>query len=104
MPLDPQRTLFIGVPANALPARTYKFFDTVDVNEFQLIAWNAETFAADTQEKTGQSVTTPFLPSVIGPELNKKGNITNTCPSFVQLNICAIFSSYSSLSRRQVNG
>jgi hypothetical protein len=55
MPLDPQRTLFIGVPASALPARTYKFFDTIDVNEFQLIAWNAETFAADTQEKTGQS-------------------------------------------------
>src|SRR6267143_6672424 len=55
MPLDPQRTLFIGMPGSAIPARTYKFFDTVNVNEFQLIAWNAETFVADTQEKTGQS-------------------------------------------------
>jgi len=55
MPLDPQRTLLIGMPVSAVLARTYKFFDTVDINEFRLIAWNAETFAADTQEKTGQS-------------------------------------------------
>ena len=41
--------------ASAVLARTYKFFDTVDINEFRLIAWDAETFAADTQEETGQS-------------------------------------------------
>jgi hypothetical protein len=55
MPLDPQRTLLLGMPSSAIPARTYKFFDSFNVNEFQLIAWNAETFVADTQETTGQS-------------------------------------------------
>jgi hypothetical protein len=55
MPLDPQRTLFIGIPASAIPARTYKFFDILHVNEFKLIAWNAETFISDIQETTGQS-------------------------------------------------
>jgi hypothetical protein len=55
MLVDPQRILFIGMPAHALPARPYNFFDTFNVNEFLLVAWNAETFVADTQEKTGQS-------------------------------------------------
>jgi len=55
MPLDPQRTLFIGMPGSANTCSAVQVFDTVNVNEFQLIAWNAETFVADTQEKTGQS-------------------------------------------------
>jgi hypothetical protein len=41
--------------ASAIPARTNKFFDMFNVNEFQMIAWDAETFISDTQEKTGQS-------------------------------------------------
>src|SRR5262249_26239314 len=32
-----------------------KFFDSYDVNEFQLVAWNAETFVIETQETTGRS-------------------------------------------------
>jgi hypothetical protein len=55
MPLDPQRTLFLGVPTSAIGGRTHKFFDPYDVNEFQLVAWNAETFVIDTQETTGRS-------------------------------------------------
>ena len=55
MPLDPQRTLFIGMPASAIPVRTCKFFNSFNVSEFQLVAWNVETFVADTQETTGQS-------------------------------------------------
>jgi hypothetical protein len=49
MPLDPQRTLLIGIPANAIPVRTSKFFDAFNVSEFQLAAWNAETFDFETQ-------------------------------------------------------
>jgi hypothetical protein len=55
MPLDRQRILFIGMPASAIPARPYNFLDTQNVNEFLLVAWNAETFPAGMQEKTGQS-------------------------------------------------
>src|SRR6266446_7259508 len=47
MPLDPQRTLLIGAPETSVPARTSKFFDALNVNEFQLIAWNAITFMQD---------------------------------------------------------
>jgi hypothetical protein len=54
MPLDAQRILFIGIPASAIPARTNTFFDTFNVDEFHLVAWNEETFVADTQEKTDQ--------------------------------------------------
>jgi hypothetical protein len=54
MLLDRRRILFIGMPANALPASPYKFFDMFNVDEFKLIAWDAETFVADIQEKTGQ--------------------------------------------------
>jgi hypothetical protein len=64
MPLDPQRTLFIGMPASAIPARTYKFFDMFNVNEFKLIVWNTETFISDTQEKTGQSFQRPHHPFI----------------------------------------
>jgi hypothetical protein len=55
MPLDTQRTLFIGIPPSAIPARAYKFFDMFNVDEFKLIAWNAGSFISDTEEKTGQS-------------------------------------------------
>jgi hypothetical protein len=55
MPLDPQRTLFIGAPANALPVRTCKFFDSFNASESQIIVWNAETFVIETQTTTGQS-------------------------------------------------
>ena len=54
MPLDRQRTLFIGMPANAISVRTCKFFDSFNVSEFQLVAWNVETFVSETQNTTGQ--------------------------------------------------
>ena len=54
MPLDRQRTLFIGMPENAIPVRTCKFFDSFNVSEFQLVAWNVETFVSETQKTTGQ--------------------------------------------------
>src|SRR3984893_9828841 len=47
MPLDPQRTLLIGAPENSVRARKSNFFDALNVNEFQLIAWNAITFTQD---------------------------------------------------------
>jgi hypothetical protein len=55
MLLDRQRMLLIGMPANAIAVRTCKFFDSFNVNEFRLVAWNAETFVAETQDTTGQS-------------------------------------------------
>jgi hypothetical protein len=55
MLLDPQQMLLIGVPASAIPGRTSKFFDTFNVNDFQLVAWDAEAFVAETQEKTSRS-------------------------------------------------
>jgi hypothetical protein len=64
MPLDPQRILFIGIPPGAIPVRTSKFFDMFNVNDFQLVAWNAETFVAETQEKTGQSFQSHHHPFV----------------------------------------
>jgi hypothetical protein len=53
MPLDPQRTLFLGMPMSAMAGRAHKFFDSYNVNELQLVAWYAETFVIDTQETTG---------------------------------------------------
>jgi len=35
-----------------------------NVNDFQLVAWNAETFVAETQEKTGQSFQSHHHPFV----------------------------------------
>ncbi len=64
MSLDPQRILFIGIPSGAIPVRSYKFFDTFNVNDFQLVAWNAETFVSETQEKTGQSFQSHHHPFV----------------------------------------
>jgi hypothetical protein len=55
MLLDPQRILSIGMPPGAVPGRSSKFFDTFDVNDFQLLAWNVENFVAEIEEKTGQS-------------------------------------------------
>jgi tetratricopeptide (TPR) repeat protein len=55
MPLDPQQMLLIGISPGAVPVRTSKFFDTFNVNDFQLVAWNAESLVAETQEKAGQS-------------------------------------------------
>ena len=55
MLLDPQRILSIGMPPGAVPVRSSKFFDTFNVNEFQLLAWNAETLVGEIEEKTGQS-------------------------------------------------
>ena len=54
MLLDPQRILLIGIPAEVIPVRTFKFFNAFDVNDFDLVAWNAESLIAETQEKTGQ--------------------------------------------------
>jgi hypothetical protein len=54
MPLDRQRTLFIGMPANAIPVRTCKFFDSFNVSEFQIVAWKVETFVSEIQKTTGQ--------------------------------------------------
>jgi hypothetical protein len=64
MPIDPQRILFIGIPPGAIPVRTSKFFDMFNVNDFQLVAWNAETFVAETQEKTGQAFQSHHHPFV----------------------------------------
>jgi hypothetical protein len=64
MALDPQQILLIGMPPAAIPASASKFFDTFDVNDFQLVAWNAETFVAETQEKTGQSLQSYHHPFV----------------------------------------
>jgi hypothetical protein len=64
MAIDPQHILLIGTPPVAIPASASKFFDTFDVNDFQLVAWNAEAFVAETQEKTGQSLQSyhhPFI-------------------------------------------
>jgi hypothetical protein len=47
--------LFLGMPMSAIAGRMAKFFDSYDVNEFQLVAWNAETFVTDTEETTGRS-------------------------------------------------
>ena len=54
MLFNPQRILLIGMPAEVIPVRTFKFFDAFDVNDFDLVAWNAESLVAETQEKTGQ--------------------------------------------------
>ena len=54
MLLDPQRILLIGIPAEVIPVRTFKFFDPFDVNDFDLMAWNAESLVAEMQENTGQ--------------------------------------------------
>jgi hypothetical protein len=54
MLLDPQRILLIGLPPEVMPIRTFKFFDAFDVNDFDLMAWDAESFVAEMQEKTGQ--------------------------------------------------
>jgi hypothetical protein len=54
MLLDPKRILLIGMRAEVIPVRTFKFFDAFDVNDFDLVAWNAESLVAETQEKTGQ--------------------------------------------------
>jgi hypothetical protein len=64
MALDPQQILLIGTPPAAIPASASKFFDAFNVNDFQLVAWNAETFVEETQEKTGQSLQSyhhPFI-------------------------------------------
>ena len=55
MRLDPQRLLFIGTAAEAIPVPKSKFFDAFNVMDFQLVAWNAETFITEIQEKTGLS-------------------------------------------------
>jgi len=55
MLLDPLRILSIGMPPGAVPGRSSKFFETFDVNDFQLLAWNVENFVAEIEEKTGQS-------------------------------------------------
>jgi hypothetical protein len=54
MLLDPQRILFIGIHSGAIPVRTSKFFDLFNIDDFQILAWNVETFVAEIQEKTGQ--------------------------------------------------
>jgi len=54
MLLDPQRILLIGMPAEVIPARTFKFFDPFDVDDFDLMAWNAESLVVEMQNKTGQ--------------------------------------------------
>jgi hypothetical protein len=64
MALDPQQILLIGTPPAAIPASASKFFDTFDVNDFQLVVWNAETFVAETQEKTGQSLQSHHHPFI----------------------------------------
>jgi hypothetical protein len=64
MMLDPQRILFIGMPSGALPVRVSKFFDTFNVNNFHLVAWNAKTFIDETQERTGQSLQSYHHPFV----------------------------------------
>jgi hypothetical protein len=55
MPMDAQRILFIGMPVKTIPVRTAKFFETFNITDIELIAWNAETLVTETQEKTGQS-------------------------------------------------
>ena len=55
MLLDSQRILAIGMPPGAVPVRSPKFFDTFNVNDFQLLAWNAESFVAEIADKIGQS-------------------------------------------------
>jgi len=52
MLLDPQRLLLIGMPAEVIPARTFKFFDPFDVDDFDLMAWNAESLVVEMQKKT----------------------------------------------------
>jgi hypothetical protein len=55
MPLDPQQMLLIGISPGAIPVRTSKFFDTFNVNDFQLVAWIVESLVAETQERASQS-------------------------------------------------
>jgi hypothetical protein len=64
MRLDPQRFLFIGTPSEAIPVPKSKFFDAFNVMDFQLVAWNAETFIAEIQEKTGLSFQSHHHPFV----------------------------------------
>lgn len=54
MLLDPRRMLFLGIPPGTASVHTSTFFDEFNVNDFLLVAWNAETFVADTERKTGQ--------------------------------------------------
>jgi hypothetical protein len=55
MLLDPQNILAIGMPPGAVYVRTSKFFDTFNVNDFRLLAWNSETLVAEIEKTTGQS-------------------------------------------------
>jgi hypothetical protein len=64
MSLDPQRILFIGMPSGTIRVRASKFFDMFNINDFQLVAWNAKTFVTETQEKTGQSFKSHHHPFV----------------------------------------
>ena len=64
MLLDPQRVLLIGIPPEVIPVRTIKFFDAFDVNDFNLLAWNAESFVTETQERTGQPFQSDHHPFV----------------------------------------
>jgi hypothetical protein len=61
---DPQRILLIGIPPGAIPGSTSKFFDTFDANDFQLVAWNAESFVAELEERTDQPFQSYYHPFV----------------------------------------
>jgi hypothetical protein len=61
---DPQRILLIGISPAAIPASTSKFFDTFDANDFQLVAWNAESFVAELEERTGQPFASYYHPFI----------------------------------------
>ena len=56
MVLDPERILLIGINSSVIPVRTFKFFDTFNVADFQLAAWDAETLGSEALEQTGQSL------------------------------------------------
>jgi hypothetical protein len=56
MILDPERILLIGINSSAIPVRTFKFFDTFNVADFQLAAWNAEALGNEALEQTDLSL------------------------------------------------
>jgi hypothetical protein len=62
MLLDPQQMLLIGISPGAIPVRSSKFFDTFNVDDFQLVAWNAESLIAETQERPGRSFQREYDP------------------------------------------